>query len=168
MYSESASLWVSRTCGLTRAVCRQRTKYSSCKYFQCESASLWVRESVSPWVRSSQNRTTNIGHMEKQEMEMKWKLETETGNWKTEMETQPLSCCSHSNVVGFHFYASVYAFTGPSLWCNVWLFSISHLGNCSYSQQYSIFGVPYLVTSWFCINMPCTCPESTQGLGMKP
>ena len=44
-----------------------------------------------------------VGHMEKQEMEMKWKLEMETGNgnWKlkTEMEIQPVSCCSHSNVV---------------------------------------------------------------------
>ena len=37
----------SRTRGLTRAVCRQRTKYSSCKYFLCES--------VSPRVRSPQN-----------------------------------------------------------------------------------------------------------------
>ena len=32
------------------------------------------------------------GHMEKQEMEMKWKL-------KTEMETQPLSCCSPSSKI---------------------------------------------------------------------
>ena len=39
------------------------------------------------------------GHMEKQEIEMKWKLEMGTGNWK--LETQSLSCCSHSNVVGF-------------------------------------------------------------------
>ena len=41
-----------------------------------------------------------VGHMEKQEMEMKWKLETETGNWKlkTEMEMQPLSCCSPSKI----------------------------------------------------------------------
>ena len=39
------------------------------------------------------------GHMEKQEME------TGNGNWKlkTEMDTQPLSCCSYSNVVGFRF-----------------------------------------------------------------
>ena len=42
--------------------------------------------------------------MEKQEMEMKWKLEMETGNWKleteleTEMETQPFSCCSPREV----------------------------------------------------------------------
>ena len=33
--------------------------------------------------------------MEKQEMEMKWKLETETGNeLETEMETQPFTCFS--------------------------------------------------------------------------
>ena len=38
--------------------------------------------------------------MEEQEMEMKWKLEMEmeSGNQKlkTEMETQPLSCCTPS------------------------------------------------------------------------
>ena len=55
MYSESASPWVSRTCGLTRAVYQQRTKYSSCKYFQCKSTSLQVHESVSPRVSSPQN-----------------------------------------------------------------------------------------------------------------
>ena len=40
--------------------------------------------------------------MEKQENGNE--METGNRNWKlkTEMETQPLSCCSHSNVVGFH------------------------------------------------------------------
>ena len=47
------------------------------------------------------------GHMEKQETEIRWKLETETGNgnWKrkpetekTEMETQPFHCCSPSKI----------------------------------------------------------------------
>ena len=39
-----------------------------------------------------------VGHMEKQETEMKWKLEMKTGNGnrelKTEMETQLLRYCS--------------------------------------------------------------------------
>ena len=45
---------------------------------------------------------SHSGHMEKQEMEMKWKVEMETGNGnrklKTEMETQPLHCCSPSKI----------------------------------------------------------------------
>ena len=28
-----------------------------------------------------------LGHMERQEMEIKWKLETETGNWKWDQRT---------------------------------------------------------------------------------
>ena len=43
-----------------------------------------------------------IRHVEKQETEMKQKLEmeTENGNWKlkTEMETQPFHCCSPSKI----------------------------------------------------------------------
>ena len=31
------------------------------------------------------------GHMEKQEMEMKWKLETETGNWKQKWKRNRLA-----------------------------------------------------------------------------
>ena len=48
------------------------------------------------------------GHMEKQEMEMKGKLEMETGtetrSWK-QMETQLLHCCSPSKI--FNCYPSV-------------------------------------------------------------
>ena len=37
--------------------------------------------------------------MEKQEMKMKWKLETETGNeLETEMETQPFTCFSSRKI----------------------------------------------------------------------
>ena len=50
---------------------------------------------------------------------------------------------------------------------NVWWFGISNLGVqvivYVFNVQYSIFGVPYvIVTRWFCINMPSTCPENNE------
>ena len=55
-----------------------------------------------PGVTCKYSRMCCVGHMEKQETEIKRKLEMETGNgnWKlkTEMETQLFHCCSPSKI----------------------------------------------------------------------
>ena len=127
-------------------------------------------------------------------------METGNGNWKlkTEMETQPFRCCSHSNLVGFGprhpsaFPGSSFRHRRPQLQCNVltwvmFMFSAAFYLWCSIlSKQlilykYALYVSCYLNQNttpcqYFCIALAfciggAMCWEwgsCTQGLGMKP
>ena len=98
---------------------------------------------------------------------MKWKLEMETRNWKqkwkcklfTAVVLARFNCCCPSALPASSFcFASLASLASLpdlrcpscSVICDCLEFLTWFLQVCS--QQYSIFGVPYIVTSWLCIN----------------
>ena len=87
---------------------------------------------------------------------MKWKLETETGNGNQKLKTngnttyQLLQSQQDSIVVAFDWLLCQPSLiprpsSSPVL---TWVVQVIVC-----SQQYSILGIPHLLTSWFCINM---------------
>ena len=112
------------------------------------------------------------GHMEKQEMEMKWKLETETGNWKLKWKHNLLAVLVIQMLLVFvprhpsALAASSFCLPHRPQLCDCLVF-------LTWFIVYVLSSILSLMFhSWFCINMPCTCPESgvivPKGLGMKP
>ena len=117
-----------------------------------------------------------MGRMEKQEMEMKWKLEMETGNWKQKWKCNLLAGCSPTKIQLLLRFIPRHPSSLPaSSFDRLLCYSLASLasfpglchpqfplGLCKSLLMFSAVFYLWCSTlsySRFCINMPCTCPE---------